>query len=264
MNNPTWFQVARRPKWIAGLFLALAIAAIFALLGQWQLDRSFTQIDEPNQNEEIFSLIELELPGAPITAAAANKLVSAEIYLDQANVYIVSGRLQKTNQETVSGYWVVANSYALLADGDSTASLTVALGFTKDLVTAEKARAELKDSIQVEAFLPREGRYLQTEAPVRLPDVSRSYLFGSLSLAQLVNLYSQEPIESFAGFLALSESAGFGLDSIVIAPPQPGLSVNWLTLFYAVEWALFAGFAVFLWWRLVEDQRIREQKVTKG
>jgi hypothetical protein len=36
--------------------------------------------------------------------------------------------------------------------------------------------------------------------------------------------------------------------------------VNWLTLFYALEWALFAGFAVFLWWRLVEDARIREQQ----
>jgi hypothetical protein len=46
----------------------------------------------------------------------------------------------------------------------------------------------------------------------------------------------------------------------VIAPPEAGTQVNWLTLFYALEWALFAGFAVFLWWRLVEDARIREQQ----
>jgi len=261
MTNPTWLQVARRPKWIAGLFLALAVAAIFALLGQWQLDRTFTQVDEPVDNEEVFSLIQLEIPGQPLTAAAANKLVTADIYLDLSNVYLVSGRLQKSNNETIQGYWVISNSSALLADGDSTASLTVALGFAKDLATAESARVELRDSIQLEAFMPTEGRYLQTEAPVSMPDASKGYLLGSLSLAQLVNFYSAEPIASFAGFMALTESAGFGLDAIVIAPPEAGVQVNWLTLFYAVEWALFAGFAVFLWWRLVEDQRLREQQI---
>jgi hypothetical protein len=29
-----------------------------------------------------------------------------------------------------------------------------------------------------------------------------------------------------------------------------------------VEWVLFGIFAVFLWWRLVEDQRLREQEAT--
>ncbi len=36
-------RVARRPKWIAALFLALGVASIFGLLGQWQLDRSIEQ-----------------------------------------------------------------------------------------------------------------------------------------------------------------------------------------------------------------------------
>ena len=30
-----------------------------------------------------------------------------------------------------------------------------------------------------------------------------------------------------------------------------------LNLFYALEWVLFAGFALFLWWRLVQDERER-------
>jgi len=29
--------------------------------------------------------------------------------------------------------------------------------------------------------------------------------------------------------------------------------VNWLNLFYAAEWVVFAGFALFIWWRLVKD-----------
>jgi surfeit locus 1 family protein len=44
MSNkaPTFFRVATRPKWIGALLLSLMVAAIFAALGQWQLDRTFT------------------------------------------------------------------------------------------------------------------------------------------------------------------------------------------------------------------------------
>jgi hypothetical protein len=148
----------------------------------------------------------------------------------------------------------------LLEDGDSTASLSVGVGFAESLSVAESARLELMDSIQAQALLEQIGRYLQTEGPIALTDPSKPYLLESFSLAQLVNLYEGNGAESLAGFMVLEAEPGFGLERIVIAPPEAGTQVNWLTLFYALEWALFAGFAVFLWWRLVEDARIREQQ----
>jgi hypothetical protein len=258
MTNPTWSKVARRPKWIFGLFLALAIAAVFALLGQWQLERSFTEVEAEDQSQLPLVLINSEKPGAPLTPIAANKRVKAEIMLDTQNVFIVANRIQRTNDEVVSGYWVIANSGVLLEDGDSTASLSVGIGFAESLSLAETARAELMESIQAQAFLEQTGRYLQTEGPVALTDPDKPYLLESFSLAQLVNLYKGAGAESLAGFMVLDSEPGFGLETIVIAPPEAGTQVNWLTLFYALEWALFAGFAVFLWWRLVEDTRIRE------
>jgi len=258
MTNPTWSQVARRPKWIFGLFLALAIAAVFALLGQWQLERSFTEVEAEDQSQLPLVLINSEKPGAPLTPIAANKRVKAEIMLDTQNVFIVANRLQRTNDEVVSGYWVIANSGVLLEDGDSTASLSVGIGFAESLSLAETARAELMESIQPQAFLEQTGRYLQTEGPVALTAPDKPYLLESFSLAQLVNLYKGAGAQSLAGFMVLDSEPGFGLETIVIAPPEAGTQVNWLTLFYALEWALFAGFAVFLWWRLVEDARIRE------
>ena len=260
MTNPTWSQVARRPKWIFGLFLALAIAAVFALLGQWQLERSFTEVQPEDQNQKPVVLIESEKPGAPLTPIAANKRVKAELMLDTQNVFIVANRLQRTNNEVVSGYWVIANSSVLLEDGDSTASLSVGIGFAESLAVAETARAELMESIQAQAFLEQTGRYLQTEGPEPVTDPTKPYLLESFSLAQLVNLYKGDTLQSLAGFMVLDSEPGFGLETIVIAPPEAGTQVNWLTLFYALEWALFAGFAVFLWWRLVEDARIREQQ----
>jgi len=258
MTNPTWSQVATRPKWIFGLFSALAIAALFALLGQWQLERSFTEVESEDQSQLPLVLIDSEKPGAPLTATAANKRVKANIILDTQNVFIVANRLQRTNDEVVQGYWVIANSGVLLQDGDSTASLSVGIGFAESLSLAETARAELMESIQAQAFLEQTGRYLQTEGPVALTDPDKPYLLESFSLAQLVNLYKGDGAQSLAGFMVLDSEPGFGLEVIVIAPPQAGTQVNWLTLFYALEWALFAGFAVFLWWRLVEDARIRE------
>ena len=258
MTNPTWSQVARRPKWIFGLFLALAIAAVFALLGQWQLERSFTEVEPEDLSQAPLVLIESEKPGSPLTAIAANKRVKAEIMIDTQNVFIVANRLQRTNNELVSGYWVIANSGVLLEDGDSTASLSVGIGFAESLSIAETARTELMESIQPQAFLEQTGRYLQTEGPVALTAPDKPYLLESFSLAQLVNLYKEAGVQSLAGFMVLESEPGFGLETIVIAPPEAGTQVNWLTLFYALEWALFAGFAVFLWWRLVEDARIRE------
>jgi len=258
MANPTFFSIARRPKWIFGLILSLAVAAVFALLGQWQLERTFTVIEPVDVNEQVFVLNKIASPGAPITAEAANVLVSANIFLDQQNVFIVSNRLQQSESEVVEGYWVIANAGALLEDNDSTGSLTVAIGYADTLEQAETARTEIKDAMFAQAFLEATGRYLQTEGPVAIADPDKPYLLGSLSLAQLVNLYQGPPVQSFAGFLAVDADPGFGLDRIELPPQQVGTQVNWLTLFYAVEWVLFGAFAVFLWWRLVEDQRLRE------
>jgi surfeit locus 1 family protein len=258
MANPTFFSVARRPKWIGGLLFALAVAAVFALLGQWQLERTFTVIEPEDKNEQVLVLTDVASPGAPLTAEAANVLVSANIFIDQSNVFIVSNRLQQSGNEVVEGYWLISNSGALLSDGDSTGSLTVAIGYADSLEQAERARDELQQAMFPQAFLESTGRYLQTEGPVQIADPDKPYVLGSLSLAQLVNLYSGDSVRSFAGFLALDAEPGLGLDQIALPPQQAGTQVNWLTLFYAVEWVLFGIFAVFLWWRLVEDQRIRE------
>jgi cytochrome oxidase assembly protein ShyY1 len=57
MSNkaPSFFKLATQPKWIGALLLALLVAAIFAALGQWQLDRTFTK-DDPKTNTSNSSL----------------------------------------------------------------------------------------------------------------------------------------------------------------------------------------------------------------
>jgi len=255
MTSPTWWQVARRPRWIAALILALAIAVVFALLGQWQLSRSFSTVGLDSADAEAVPLHTLAQPGGPVFREFLDRRVTAEVTIDQANLYIVGNRLQLNDSgENISGYWLIANSRAL--EGEDLYSLTLALGFSEDLEVVRAARDELAEAFFVAAFMPVVGLMEPTEAPRENlePDV-----LGSLSLAQLVNLYSTEPVVTYPVFLLLeSGPIPASLEPIEISVQLATVQINWLTLFYAVEWALFALAAFYIWGRLVADARQRE------
>ena len=227
---PNFFAVARQPKWIGALLLSLGVAAIFALLGQWQLDRTFTK---------------------DIPAVTEQNLDSVSVTIDTQNVYIVANRLHKGEL----GYWLVANS-----TDESGRSQTLALGWSADLDELKAERQAIMTSMVAQQLVTFEGVLIPTEAPQR-QSREESFIFDSLSLAQLVNFYSpDEPIESNPQILALTghsqASAWPPLQAIEVTYEQ-GQQINWLSAFYFLEWIVFAGFAVFLWWRLVRDEQIR-------
>lgn len=226
---PSFFAVARQPKWIGALFLSLAVAAVFAALGQWQLDRTFTK-DAP------------EVVGYNIE--------SADVKIDTDNVYIISERLNGSEK----GYWLIANSVT-----ENKKSLTIALGWSADFEVVFDERKALIESGLKKVTTHLEGVFIPSEAPQ--PQKSETdYLFSSLSLAQLINLYSPEkPLIVEPQILALNGSS----QASAWPPLQPisvvyekGTNINWLSAFYFLEWLVFAGFAVFLWWRLVKDEQV--------
>jgi hypothetical protein len=210
------------------------VAAIFGALGQWQLDRTFTK-DDPKTN----------------TSNSALAVVEKKLMLDTQHVYIIDGRVQNG----ITGYWLLANS-----KDENLASTTLALGWVEKLETAERLRAQLMESIQAQAFLPVSGYPLPTEGP-QPSDKAKPYLLKSVALGQLINLYSPErPIKSSPEYLAVSaESVLFSDNELkpIQVTYRDAERVNWLSAFYFLEWMLFAGFAVFLWWRLVRDEQIR-------
>ena len=53
-------------------------------------------------------------------------------------------------------------------------------------------------------------------------------------------------------------TATAGLVDISSPAPDEQSPVNWLNVFYAAEWAIFAGFAFYLWYRLAKDAWERE------
>jgi surfeit locus 1 family protein len=173
-------------------------------------------------------------------------LVSAEAELDAKNALVVANRLQLVDGDLVEGYWVVANSFV---EG---ASLTLALGFTEDLATAQSTAANL------EAITADIVGYVQPTEAVK-PRVDG--VLTSVVLGQLVNLYFSEPTPSHPVYLILESGIDIGLDPISIGIRQQEIEINWLTAFYALEWAFFALAAFYVWWRLVQDARVREAEL---
>ena len=246
MNQPSFWEIARRPKWISGLLAALAVAAVFALLMQWQLSRTFNTVGVSVEESAPRPLSELIAPNQPIDKPVYDRLAVFESTIDSENSFIVGGRLQlEADGSTRTGYWLITNS--LIND----ASLTIALGFSEDIEAVRQAQQKLED-LKMSAV-----GYVQPSEPVK---ESTDADFDSVALGQLINIYSQEPIASYPAYVILQSGFEGELEPITIGIRQQEIEINWLTAFYAVEWAFFALAAFYLWWRLVMDQKARESE----
>ncbi|MEY4560366.1 MAG: hypothetical protein RL460_343, partial [Actinomycetota bacterium] len=111
MTQPSFWEVARRPKWIGGLATALLVAAVFSLLMQWQLSRTFNTVGVSVEEAAPRPLEELISPNQPIDKPVYDRLVTFSATLDSSNSYIVGGRLQlNADGSTRNGYWLISNS----------------------------------------------------------------------------------------------------------------------------------------------------------
>lgn len=254
-GDPTLAKVMRKPKWIGALLLALVVAGVFAWLGQWQLSFAITLEDENVAVvEEVRPLVEVTAPGQSITDASAGFVFSTRGEFVADDFMVIESRANGG----ATGAWVVGH----LATTDAAAGhLSVALGWAPSLAEAETARFELQDSLAGE---PVEivGRYMPSDAPVKPEPGDTADRLQSMAPAQLVNLWQPFIGASYPGFLVLHPDGSsidttalstVGLDAIDSVPPLPVETINWLNLFYALEWAVFAGFAVFFWYRLARD-----------
>ena len=245
----TFWQVARRPKWIGALILALAVAAAFAALGQWQLERSFETGAAPvEQTESAVPLDSIATPQQPMPADTMGQIVELTGSFVEDDYLVLSDRIDVSG----SGYWVVG--HAVTGSG---ASLAVALGWT----SSQDAAASAIRTLQAEPPpVTITGRYLPSESPQQ-----SDYEAGqrsALAIAELVNLWSEVPNGVYGGYLVSSTPVA-GLDLIDSPQPSSEVQLNLLNVFYAAEWVIFAGFAVFLWYRLVRDT-VEEEAAEKS
>ena len=263
-------RLALTAKWMSGLLLALLLASAFAFLGQWQLGRAVGTETKKVTATDFVSLESIAKPNQPYDFAEVSEVskvskvgdvnkktvtlhrVRADINLYEAKPFVVADRIQLDGRV---GYWLVQPAHVKLANG-SLAQIFVARGWAKDLASAQAASAKIASVGFTDWFGNFVGRYQPGEAPMK---ANADGTFASFSPAQLINLIgADEPLPSYSGFFVIDDADGsgdaqLGLETITMGVPDLGNPINWLSAFYAIEWTVFAGFAVFMWWRLLAD-----------
>lgn len=234
---PRFWAIARQPKWIAALVLCLGIAAAFAALGQWQLERSVDNVEvAPIDTESAVPLASIAEPGGGVTETQVGRLVTVTGSLVESDYVTLTGR----SLDGRSGTWLVG--HVVTDDG---VSLAVALGYLADGGGAADLGIDRTEWT---------GRYLPGEEP-QSSDFEAGE-FSAMSVAALVNLWA-DPGPVYGGFLVV-DGPPPGYAQIDASAPEREVRLNLLNVFYAIEWVIFAGFAIYLWYRLVRDAVERE------
>jgi cytochrome oxidase assembly protein ShyY1 len=231
---------------------------VFVLLSQWQFGQS-TKSDVPvaATTEDVKPLTTVLKPSDFFPATAADQKVSATGRYDAQKQVLVPGRLHDGDK----GYWIV--SAFAVADAPA---LTGAGASPKTWIPVARAWvADPADAVPPPSgTIELTGRLIPSESPLPNTDAGPGRA-TAVSVAELINIWD---VSSYPGFIAadtemagttdVSAAPGGALKALNVGPQPPAQKVNLLNIFYAVEWVVFAGFALFIWWRLVKDDYRRE------
>lgn len=244
---PTLREVMLRRRWIGVLALCLVIAGVFAWLGQWQLARAIdTDPPPPGMTEKVRPLADVIEPGTYLDESLGGQRVRTHGTWVPEDFIVVSERAN----DGAEGYWVTGQ----LRVAERT-SIAVALGWAATREQADAAVQALEAAGPVEEDVT--GRLIDDEGAV-VPSGADPWELDRMSPAALLSRWHDvDQLDVYRPYLA-SVTAPAGLVDISSPAPQESSPINWLNIFYAAEWAVFAGFAFYLWYRLAKDAWERE------
>lgn len=254
-SRVTLGKVMRRPRWIAALLGALAVAGVFAALAQWQISRAAEEAIVAERPTEIVR----ELSALTETrVATSQQLTGSRVMADgrfvEGDSVVIAERLRVSGTQQ-TGYWVVAHFETI-----ESRDLAVVIGWAETLERANSAQEKFEREIALDqAPLRVTGRFLPSEAP-EVPDAGEDPLsMRFVAVGELVNRWSTRAAEGAYFGYVISKDPAAGLEVIVTPEPEQQAQLNALNVFYALEWIVFAGFAIYLWYRLARDAFERER-----
>lgn len=288
-------RTALRPKWLSLLALVLVVSAAFAALGWWQLTSAFQSALAP-ADEETYArpvpLADLIAPGEGLIETAAGRTIETQGWIDGRDTVVVEGRIQGDQ----TGYWVVGRLIVAEtapiegvletsptwpdtpcgpADETTVAcerpSIPIALGWAADETSAREAATQLQE-LTPPAFGEAETAatvtvtaQLQPPSEARVPRGDDPHAVLTMAPGQLINTW-QEPSPGYYSAYLITKDTDPALElpaqvqPITIVPVDQSVQINMLNIFYAIEWVIFIGMALYIWWRLVRDEYLAEQQ----
>lgn len=245
-------RTALTPKWLGLLAVVVLVVVAFIQLGRWQLGiaqgaahAEAVERARATPPVELTSVLQPqvafpgELSSRPVTAVGH--------YTDDGQFLVPSRRLGDTQ-----GYWLMAPFLV-----ESTGARIAVL---RGLVT---------DPAQVATPLPEgtltiAGGLAPGESPVRTDTPLPEDQLASVDMSVLVNRWPNPVYNAFL-FLESQTPAGASAPQAAeagvarVPTPLGDTGIQLRNAAYALQWWVFAGFAVWFWWRMVRDEsRSRE------
>jgi hypothetical protein len=243
---PTLREVMLRPWWLGMLVFALVVAAVFAWLGQWQLGRAIdTSPPAPGATEQVRPIADVTAPGAYLP----EPLVGQRVEVAGSFVPAISSWSPRASTTVSRG----TGSPGSCAPTRRPHLLAVAVGWSADRAVADAAASTL--NADPGGALTLTGGSSPTRAR-RAPTRGRGHRDDADVAGRAAELVARHRRAGGVPFLPRRRRRRTPRRRARrdrLARTAEGSSVNWLNIFYAVEWAIFAGFAFYMWYRLARD-----------
>lgn len=245
-------RTALTPRWLGLLGIVILIVIAFVQLGRWQLgvarDKAAHEAMQQAASRPAVPIDTVIRPHQPFPNAQSTRRVTAVgSYRAQGQVLVANRRL-----DGASGYWVIT-PFTVDASG---ATLPVLRGFVTDPDAAGPAPSGQR-TIQ--------GGLAPGESPAS-GDPPPAGILGSVDLSILVNEWPGELYNAFV-FLHDEQPPADAAHTLTKVPtPTVSSELNWRNAAYALQWWIFAGFALWMWWRMVKeaDREAREAAGENG
>ena len=253
-------RTALKPRWLGLLVVVALVIVAFIQLGRWQLgvarDKAAVAQLRKVASEAPVDVTTVLAPLVPFPNDASSRPVYATGRYAAGQVLVPDRRLDGR-----TGYWLIT---PFVVDG-SGVRLPVLRGFLTSPSPVPPPPA---------GRLTVHGGLAPGESPSTMTGLPPGQI-GSVDVSVLVNTW---PGQTYNAFLFLQrETAASGpvpsgsgaatgdavpstLNTLTHVPtPLPDTGLQWRNAAYALQWWVFAGFAAYMWWRMVRDDRDRSR-----
>lgn len=232
-------RTALTPRFLGLLVIVLVVGGAFVQLGRWQLgvaeNRAAQEALEQARSAPAAELTSVLAPHTAFPGELSTRPVTVTGRYADGQLLVPQRRL-----DGVDGSWVLT-PFVVDATG---ATLPVLRGFVR---STDEAGPPPEGPVTLA------GGLAPPESPSSVPAGPGE--IGSVDTSVLVNTW---PGDLYNAFLFLeAEDPATGPQLTKVPTPLGPTGVNWRNAAYAVQWWVFAGFGLWLWWRMVREERVR-------
>lgn len=249
-------RVALRPRFLGLLALMVVATLVCGLLATWQWDRAHRALtQQTGEDRTLGQIADVLEPGKAVTNEIAGGIVDASGTYDPDQQVLVPGRRIDGEDAVivVTALHVKTGSGADGTAGSDDALLPVARGWIPEKqVTGDDG--EVDPSL---APAPPTGEVSvngRLEASEAATNGLEDGVAQEIATPLLINEWGSP---MYAGYVAVGSSQD-GLNGLPKAESQFSSGLNWQNLGYALQWVLFGGFFLYLWWRSVRTAHLDE------